>query len=82
MRKTIILRAALLLAAFTLAEVSSAIAKPRQIKVTTQACENSASSCLETCAGIDFTTKVGSQQYGNCVVKCDGKRNYCMTQVR
>jgi hypothetical protein len=49
MRKTIILRAALLLAAFTVAEVSSAVAKPKQTEVTSQACENSASSCLEMC---------------------------------
>jgi hypothetical protein len=79
MRKIVILPAALLLAAFTVAEVNSAVAAPKRPKVqTTQACENSASDCLETCAGIDFTTKAGSQQYGKCVVKCDGRRNYCV----
>src|SRR5262249_33954264 len=65
----------LLLAAFTAAAVNSASA------ATKAQCETQATDCLGTCAGIDSRTVEGSQQYGRCMTKCDGKRTTCLMEA-
>jgi hypothetical protein len=58
------------LLAFSLAAVNHASAQTRQ------ECDNTASSCLGTCANI-FKPPPNDGPYNQCVVRCDSERNRC-----